>query len=84
MKTWMWGTQDKPAILPKTRGSGIMVSDFIEQYSGYLSLASDELDTARMLDPNFLQKARELFEYGAAREGYWTQDLLLNLSLDQE
>ena len=49
-----------------------MVSDFIEEYSGYLSLASDELDTARMLDPNFPQKARELFEYGAAREGYWT------------
>ena len=71
-QTWMWGMQDKPAILPKTRGSGIMVSDFIEEYSGYISLASDELDTARMLDPNFPQKARELFEYRAAREGYWT------------
>ena len=64
--------QDKPAILPNTRGSGIMVSDFIEEYSGYLSLVSDELDTARTLDPNFPQKARELFEYGAATEGYWT------------
>ena len=22
---WMWGEADKPAILPKTKGSGIMV-----------------------------------------------------------
>ena len=59
-------------FFPKQWTVGIMVSDFIEEYSGYLSLASDELDTARTLDPNFPQKARELFEYGAAREGYWT------------
>ena len=35
-QTWMWRTLDKPAILPKTRGSGIMVSDFIEEHKeGY-------------------------------------------------
>ena len=24
-QTWMWGEADKPVILPKTKGSGIMV-----------------------------------------------------------
>ena len=27
-QTWMWGESEWPAILPKTKGSGIMVSDF--------------------------------------------------------
>ena len=29
---------------------------------------------ARTLDPNFPQKVRELFEYRAAKEGYWTSE----------
>ena len=71
-QTWMWGAADKPAILPKTKGSGIMVSDFIDEHHGFLRLSSEELEDARALDTNFLEQARELFEYGAAREGYWT------------
>ena len=68
----MWGTADKPAILPKTSGSGIMASDFIEDHSGYLCLLLEELERARRVELDFPQKARELFEYGAARESYWT------------
>ena len=71
-QTWMWGSADKPAILPKTKGSGIMVSDFIDEHSGYLKLSPEELEDARDSDDNFPEEARELFEYGAARAGYWT------------
>ena len=43
-QTWMWGESERPAILPKTKGSGIMVSDFVEEYGGYLKLSPEELD----------------------------------------
>ena len=68
-QTWMWGTVDKPAILPKTKGSGIMASDFIKEHSGNLCLSLEELERARRSEPDFPQKVRELLEYGAAREG---------------
>lgn len=31
---WMWGEEERLAILPKTKGSGIMVSDFVEEHGG--------------------------------------------------
>ena len=71
-KHGMWGTEDTPAILTKTKGSGIMVSDFIDEHNGFLRLSSEELEGARKTDRKFPQEARELFEYGAARAGYWT------------
>ena len=72
-QTWMWGTDDNPAILPKTKGSGIMVSDFVE-HGGYLHLLEDELGAAAEIDPNFPYEARQLLEYGAEREGYWRSE----------
>ena len=41
------GSTLRPAILPKTKGSGIMVSDFVEEYGGYLKLSPEELDHAK-------------------------------------
>ena len=49
-----------------------MVSDFIDEHNGFLRLSSEELEGARKTDRKFPQEARELFEYGAARAGYWT------------
>ena len=69
-QTWMWGTDNNPAILPKTKGSGIMVSDFVDEHGGYLRLSEDELDAAAVIDPEFPFEARQLLEYGAEREGY--------------
>ena len=34
----MWGEDERPVILPKTRDSGIMVSNFIDEHNGYLRL----------------------------------------------
>ena len=73
-QVWMWATEDAPILQPKTKGSGIMVSDFIEQHSGFLRLTDSELDVARERDPEFLKSARVLLEYGADKEGYWTSE----------
>jgi len=59
---------------PKNKGSGIMVSDFIDEKNGYLCLTQEEYVRARQFDPTIQMQARCLFEYGEAREGYWTCD----------
>lgn len=69
-----WGTKDTYVIRPKSRGSGIMVSDFIDEYNGYLGLTADEYENAKKDDPTIRMQARSLLEYGEAREGYWTSD----------
>ena len=73
-QTWMWGEEDRPAILPKTKGSGIMVSDFVEEHGGYLQLTDAELVLAKERFPDIRPSARQLLEYGADKEGYWTGD----------
>ena len=47
-----------------------MASDFIDELIG-LCLLLEELERGRIVESNFPRKARELFEYGAARDGYW-------------
>ena len=37
----MWGEEERPALLPKTEGSGLMVSDFVDELDGFLK-HSDE------------------------------------------
>ena len=37
-----WGTAESQLIRPKSKGSGIMVSDFITEKDGYLRLTEDE------------------------------------------
>ena len=73
-QSWMWATEDTPVIQPKTKGSGIMVSDFIEQHNGFLRLTDAEFAVAKAADPDMVQKAQALLEYGAEREGYWTAE----------
>ena len=41
---------------------------------GYLRLSQDELEEARESNPDFPQEARELFENGVSRDGYWTSE----------
>ena len=77
-QTWMWGESERPAILPKTKGSGIMVSDFVEEHGGYLKLLPDEVDEAKSQYPNIKPDARSLLEYGAEKEGYWTSERFMD------
>ena len=45
-QVWMWAGEDVPIIQPKTKGSGIMVSDFVAVHSGFLRLSDTEHDLA--------------------------------------
>ena len=38
-------------MLPKSKGSGIMASDFIEERAGYLHLSDEEYERAKQTDP---------------------------------
>ena len=53
---------------PKTKGSGIMVADFIDEYNGYSAHTAEE----QAKNPAIAKSARAFFEYGADKEGYWT------------
>ena len=59
---------------PKSKGSGIMVSDFICEKHGYLELTDEEYDEVKKTDPTIRKHARQTLEYGEAKEGYWTSD----------
>ena len=37
---------------PKGKGSGIMVSDFIDEYNGLLALNDEEYEHAKQADPS--------------------------------
>ena len=54
-----------------------MVSDFIEEGSGYLQLTQKEYDEAKKHDPTITRYARQLLEYGEAKEGYWMAEKLM-------
>ena len=65
-------------MCPKSKGSRIMVSDFIEEKGGYLHLTDSEHDNIKEADPTIRKYARQLFEYGEAKEGYWTSEKFMS------
>ena len=64
-----WGTKGTRIIKPKSKGAGIMVSDFIEERNGYLALTKDECDRAKCADPTVKMQARVFLEYDKSKEG---------------
>ena len=65
----MWAEEDHPALLPKTKGSGIiMVSEFIDEHNGFMKLCPEE----HAANPSLPESSRSSLEYGAEQEGYWT------------
>ena len=73
-ETWIWGERGQHVLKPKSRGSGIMVSDFIDERNGYLRLTDDEFEIAKATHPSLRRQAREFLEYGKEHEGYWTAE----------
>ncbi len=61
-------------LWPKSRGAGIMVSDFINEHNGYLKLTDDEYARGLTIYPQLKQQAREFLEYGENKEGYWISE----------
>lgn len=76
-QTTLWASKGTKCILPKSRGSGIMISDFISEKDGYLGLTDSEYEAAKQKKPNSKKYARQWLEYGEAKEGYWTSQRFL-------
>ena len=72
----LWAEKGTAVMRPKSKGSGIMVSDFIDKRNGFLHLTDEEYARAKEKDPTIRRYARQLLEYGEAREGYWTSESL--------
>ena len=73
-ETWIWGEKGQHVLKPKSRGSGIMVSDFIDEKNGYLKLTDNEFQRAKAMHPDLRHQAQEFLEYGKEHEGYWTAE----------
>ena len=68
-----WGMKGEKMMKPKSKGAGVMVSDFIDEHNG-LALSDDEHEAVKASKPHIRKYAREFLEYGESREGYWTRD----------
>ena len=75
---WMWAEKGNQPIRPKGLGRGIMVSDFVDEFNGLLSLTPDEFARGRVEYPDLKQKARVLLKYGTDGEGYWNSDKFIS------
>ena len=73
-QSYMWALEDQSCIRPKNRGSGLMVSDFIDEYNGCLRLTDEEYALAQVTHPNIQQVARTILRYGENRDGYWNSE----------
>ena len=71
---WMWAEKGKQPIRPKGLGRGIMVSDFVDEFNGLLTLTEEEFERGRLMYPNLKKKARVLLKYGVESEGYWNNE----------
>ena len=61
-------------LKPKSKGSGNMVSDFVDEHNGFLAFSDEEYEIAKTKHPNIRKYAWEFLEFGENREGYWTRD----------
>ena len=66
---WMWASDDTPVIQPKTKGSGIMVSDYIDQHNGFLCLTDEEHALATATDPDFPKQPGNFWSMEQPRKG---------------
>ena len=55
-----------------------MVSEFIDEYSGYLRLSPSEVEASRVINPEITNEARQIIEYVENRDGYWTGEKIVS------
>ena len=73
-QTTFWGAKYIIFLRPKSKGAGIMVSDFIDEHNGYLRLCDEEYERSKTCHPGIKIYARKYLEYGENKEGYWTSE----------
>ena len=73
-QSWQWAEENMLALCPKSQGRGLMVSDFIDEHSGFLRLSSEEQQLAKLSHPTLSVAARVIFKFGAQGDGYWNSE----------
>ena len=66
----MCALEDQSCIRPKNRGSGLIESDFIDEFNGCLRLTDEQYALAKVTHPNIQQVARTILRYGEIRDCY--------------
>ena len=79
-----WGdaAMKKGLLRPKSKGAGIMVSDFIDEKNEYLKLTNEQYSDACKQGILVKKEARVLLEYGENCEGYWNSAKFLKQIAD--
>ena len=82
----MWGEPDSHMIRPKSKGASLMVSDFVEEFGGFLRLSDDEYGSIpEDREKPSKKEARVILQYGAEREGYWNnQKFMVQVGLAEQ
>ena len=87
----IWKLETGGGIRKKGEGTGIMISVFLTEESGFLSFSEEEFAefvqmrrASRKPEPKYFSKhdnryfvSIHMFEYGKDRQGYWNGDLML-------
>ena len=55
----------------ESRGAGLLVSYFVDEFNSYLRLSSEEYDDLNGDEEPSKTDAREVLQYEAEWEGYW-------------
>ena len=56
-------------LRPKGKGRAIMISNFVEEYGGFLQLSDNVFERAQEMDPAFPRQARVVFHIGEKYDG---------------
>jgi len=78
-QTTFWGVKGTADMKPKSKGSVIIISNFIGEKNGYLCLSQEQYRRARLTFQLIQVEACCLFKYGEAKEEYWTCDKFIKL-----
>ena len=73
----MWGEKGKTVLKPKGQRWGIMVSDFIGEQNGFLTVTDVDYEQGMQTYSDLKQQACKLLKYGAEFEGYWNSNKFL-------
>ena len=69
-----WGTEDQKMIKPKGKCCQGMVSDFIDEFHGFLAVSVSEQEKVKQFDPEIWKHALEFLDIGESEVGYQTRD----------
>jgi len=58
----VWAEDGTQILKPKERGSGLMISDYIDEYNGYLKLDNDTFEEYVKQNPDLKRKPRAKIE----------------------